>query len=126
MQQAGEQVQTQVKELERMQKEIERLKETSGSATEQADNNIRIAQLEREVLQVRQNIDTTLEIAEQEVKQVRIGWQAAANSNLLQCNTSANEGMNRAVLNRLSWLRKTASGRRMGRHMRLALTSKVR
>lgn len=73
VQQAGEQVQTQVKELERMQQEIERLKETSGSATEQADNNIRIAQLEREVLQVRQNIDTTLEIAEQEVKQVRIG-----------------------------------------------------
>lgn len=72
MQQAGEQVQTQVKELERMQREIERLKETPVSAAEEADNNIRIAQLEHEVLEVRQNIDTTLEIAEQEVKQVLI------------------------------------------------------
>ena len=70
MQQAGEEVQTQVKELERMQKEIERLKQTPVSAIEEADNNIRIAQLEREVLSVRQKIDTTLEIAEHEVKQV--------------------------------------------------------
>lgn len=70
MQQAGERVQTQVKELERMQKEIERLKETPVSAAEEAENNIRIAQLEREVLEVRQNIDATLEIAEREVKQV--------------------------------------------------------
>lgn len=70
MQQAGEEVQTRVKELEHMQKEIERLKQTPVSAIEEADNNIRIAQLEREVLSVRQKIDTTLEIAEHEVKQV--------------------------------------------------------
>ena len=78
MQQAGEQVQTQVKELERMQKEIERLKQTPVSAIEEADNNIRIAQLEREVLSVRQQIDTTLEIAEHEVKQVCEFFQAIA------------------------------------------------
>lgn len=84
MQQAGERVQTQVKELERMQKEIERLKETPVSAAEEAENNIRIAQLEREVLEVRQNIDATLEIAEQEVKQVWPDKQAMLPSALVR------------------------------------------
>ena len=52
-----------------MQKEIQRLKEQPVSAAQEAENNIKIAQLEREVLEVRQHIDTTLEIAEHEVKQ---------------------------------------------------------
>ena len=54
-----------------MQKEIQRLKEQPVSAAQEAENNIKIAQLEHEVLEVRQHIDTTLEIAEHEVKQAR-------------------------------------------------------
>ncbi len=69
VQQAGEQVQTRVKELERMQQEIERLKEAPVSVSEDAHNQLRIQQLEREVLQVQQEINVTLEIAEQEIKE---------------------------------------------------------
>lgn len=70
VQQAGEQVQTRVRELERMQQEIERLKEAPVSVSEDAHNQLRIQQLEQEVLQVQQEINVTLEIAEQEVKEV--------------------------------------------------------
>lgn len=70
VQQAGEQVQTRVRELEKMQQEIERLKEAPVSVSEDAHNQLRIQQLEQEVLQVQQEINVTLEIAEQEVKEV--------------------------------------------------------
>lgn len=70
VQQAGEEVQTRVKELERMQQEIERLKEAPVSVSEDAQNQLRIRQLEHDVLQVQQEINVTLEIAEQEVKEV--------------------------------------------------------
>ncbi|KAL0047113.1 hypothetical protein WJX82_006948 [Trebouxia sp. C0006] len=77
VQQAGEQVQTRVKELERMQQEIERLKEAPVSVSEDAHNQLRIQQLEREVLQVQQEINVTLEIAEQEIKEAVLSAQAS-------------------------------------------------
>ncbi len=52
-----------------MQQEIERLKEAPVSVSEDAHNQLRIQQLEREVLQVQQEINVTLEIAEQEIKE---------------------------------------------------------
>ncbi|DBA77736.1 TPA: hypothetical protein ACH3X2_008429 [Trebouxia sp. C0005] len=77
VQQAGEQVQTRVKELERMQQEIERLKEAPVLVSEAAHNQLRIQQLEREVLQVQQEINVTLEIAEQEIKEAVLSAQAS-------------------------------------------------
>ena len=71
VQQAGEQVRTRLKELESMQLEIDRLKQAPVSVSEDAQNQLRIQQLERDVLQVQQEINVHLEIAEQEVKEVR-------------------------------------------------------
>ena len=70
VQQAGEQVRTRLRELESMQQEIERLKQAPVSVSEDATNQLRIQQLEREVLQVQQEINVHLEIAEHEVKEV--------------------------------------------------------
>ena len=53
-----------------MQQEIERLKQAPVSVSEDATNQLRIQQLEREVLQVQQEINVHLEIAEHEVKEV--------------------------------------------------------
>ena len=72
VQQAGEQVRTRLKELESMQLEIDRLKQAPVSVSEDAQNQLRIQQLERDVLQVQQEINVHLEIAEQEVKEVNI------------------------------------------------------
>lgn len=70
VQQAGEQVQTRVQQLERMQQEIESLKEAPVSVAEDAQNQLRIHQLEQDILQVQQEINVTLEIVQHEVEEV--------------------------------------------------------
>ena len=67
---AGEQVQSRIRELERMQQEIERLKEAPVSVSEDQQNQLRIATLEQDILQVQQEINRALEVAEQEVQRV--------------------------------------------------------
>ncbi|DBB00997.1 TPA: hypothetical protein ACH3X1_000902 [Trebouxia sp. C0004] len=92
VQQAGEQVQTRVKELERMQQEIERLKEAPVSLSEDAHNQLRIQQLEREVLQVQQEINVTLEIAEQEIKEASSFSSARVQCCLFQSDRYSQRG----------------------------------
>ena len=72
---AGQQVQSQVRELELLQTEIDRLKQAPVSVSEDAQNQFRIRQLEQDVLRVRQEINVALEIAEHEVQEVsRMSW----------------------------------------------------
>ena len=75
---AGQQVQSQVKELELLQTEIDRLKEAPVSVSEDAQNQVRIRQLEQDILRVRQEINVALEIAEHEVQEVsRTSWSSS-------------------------------------------------
>ena len=76
---AGQQVQSQVKELELLQTEIDRLKEAPVSVSEDAQNQFRIRQLEQDVLRIRQEINVALEVAEHEVHEVsRVSWSSSA------------------------------------------------
>lgn len=75
---AGQQVQSQVKELELLQTEIDRLKQAPVSVSEDAQNQSRIRQLEQDVLRVRQEINVALEIAEHEVQEV--SWITSSSS----------------------------------------------